>query len=450
MDPINYSLNVKDPFDNAMQGLQTGLALHDRADQKQQQLLLQQQMHTDIGSVINNPEATGKDYADLVLKHPQLADAAKQSWATYSDAQKQNSLNNISQVYAALNSNQPEIAKQILDEQATAATNAGKTNDAQAASRMSQMIDLDPNTAKQSIMLHLAAIPDGQKVLESLKVPGDVQKGNADAVRATYEAQHTPERFAMEQSQSKANIANLDSQIQNRADQMNLDRDKLQSDVQLKLYELKQKNGELPEYVQKQVNESASDAISSQQSASQMLSLADKIDSANMGSGILTKGWEAIKSATGEQTDVSQIRAKYSGLVTQASMAAYKKVASGSTSDKDIETAMRGVPSDTADPAFMSSYLRGMAKLQQLDSIQNNAKTDWLSQNKFLGKSKNDMEIDGVKVPAGTSFKAFTDQYLQQKYNDIIKSQKVEKAKNLGNQQSSNIDLSSRSYMQFA
>ena len=453
MNPINYNIDVQSPFNAAMQGLQSGMALHDRADaqkQKQDQLLAQQQMHNDIGGVINNPEASGKDYADLVLKHPQLTDAAKQAWSTLSDSQKQNNLNSLSQVYSALNSNRPDIAKQILNEQAQAATNAGKVQEAESTSRMAKIIDLDAGTAKQSIMLHLAGSPDGLKVLESLKVPSDVAKGNADAVKATYEAQHSPERFALEQSLGKTNISNLDSQIQNRSDQMNLDRDKLQSEVQMKLYELKNKNGELPEYVAKQVNESATDAIASQQSANQLSSLADKISAADLHSGVAVSGWNALKNVTGFKGDAAQLRAQYTGMVTQSSMAAYKKVASGSTSDRDIETAMTGVPKETDPPELMSAYLRGAAKLHQMDSILNNAKTDWLSQNKYLGKSKNDMEIDGVKVPAGTSFKGFSDEYLQKKYDETVKEKRVEKDKNLGNPQSSNIDLSSRSYMAFA
>jgi hypothetical protein len=88
--------------------------------------------------------------------------------------------------------------------------------------------------------------------------------------------------------------------------------------------------------------------------------------------------------------------------VTPAAMAAYKTVASGSTSDKDIETAMTGVPSDTADASTMASFLRGAAKLQVYDSVLNNAKSEWLQSVKSLGKAKSDITVDGVTVPAGT------------------------------------------------
>jgi hypothetical protein len=80
---------------------------------------------------------------------------------------------------------------------------------------------------------------------------------------------------------------------------------------------------------------------------------------------------------------------------------------------------MTGVPKDTADPATMASFLRGMGKLQQYNSALENAKSEWYAGNKFLGKSNADMEIDGVKVPKGTTFKQFADQYIEKKVGQL-------------------------------
>ena len=123
--------------------------------------------------------------------------------------------------------------------------------------------------------------------------------------------------------------------------------------------------------------------------------------------------------------------------VTPAAMAAYKKVASGSTSDRDIETAMVGVPKDTDDPALMASFLRGSAKLQRYDAAVNNARSEWLGAVKHLGKAKEDIEIDGVRVPAGTTFKNFADAYVEQK---IAKQSADRNAKT----------VQGRSYMRYA
>ena len=107
-------------------------------------------------------------------------------------------------------------------------------------------------------------------------------------------------------------------------------------------------------------------------------------------------------------------------------MAAYKKVAAGSTSDKDIETAMSGYPAETDSVEVISAKLRGMAKLSQYDSVLSNAKSEWLAANKNLAKAKQDLEIDGVGVPAGTTFKNFSDAYVTRKAEELGAAQNAD------------------------
>jgi hypothetical protein len=191
--------------------------------------------------------------------------------------------------------------------------------------------------------------------------------------------------------------------------------------VKQKVMEFQQKAGELPEPVMKNINEATTNAIASQQSAEKMNGLATRMEAAasEISSGNYANMKEFIKKNTGMQNDITNIRSEYSRIVTPAAMAAYKQVASGSTSDKDIDVAMTGVPKDTADPATMASFLRGMGKLQQYNSALENAKSEWYAGNKFLGKSNADMEIDGVKVPKGTTFKQFADQYIEKKVGQL-------------------------------
>jgi len=262
--------------------------------------------------------------------------------------------------------------------------------------------------------------------------PDLVRKGNAEATSAVVAANNAPAKAALESR-------NIESQIRERADRLSLDQDKLTSDVQMKLAELGQKNGELPEYVAKGVTDSAADSIASDQSATQMLGLADRIDqqAAALGSGVTAKAGELWKRTFGDQNELTRIRTEYSRIVTPAAMAAYKKVASGSTSDRDIDTAMTGVPSDTSDPATMASFLRGAAKLQVYDSVLNNAKSEWLGAVKHLGKTSKDIEVDGVKVPAGATFKQFTDTFVAGKVKEQLAAKGLQQ-------------VQSRSYMRFA
>lgn len=170
-----------------------------------------------------------------------------------------------------------------------------------------------------------------------------------------------------------------------------------------------------------------------------MLDLADRVDNAasELGSGAGAKASEWWKRAFGSQDELTRIRSEYARIVTPSAMAAYKKVASGSTSDKDIETAMTGVPSETADPATMATYLRGMAKLQVYDSVLSNARAEWFGSVRSLGKASKDIEVDGIKVPAGMTFKQFTDVYVPKKVTEQLGAKQAQQ-------------IQSRGYMKYA
>ena len=81
--------------------------------------------------------------------------------------------------------------------------------------------------------------------------------------------------------------------------------------------------------------------------------------------------------------------------------------------------------------------MRGMAKLNQLTAVTENAKAEWVNSVGHLGKPKTDINIDGINVPAGSTFTDFARQYL------------ATKAEQRGAQQSQQ-NVGSRSYMRWA
>jgi hypothetical protein len=439
MQPMNYTLDVKNPFEGALQGVQAGFNISNAMDQSQaQQLALQQkqaaldqqkQMQTDLGALAQKQNPSAQDFAQITTKYPQLAEHFKNTWNMLNSDQQQARLGQATQVYAALQSGKPEIAKDLLTKQVQAAKNSGNEQDAQAANTMLQMVDLHPQVALNSAGLMLSSVLGPDKFATTFstlaKLPGEVRKGEAEATKLGYEAAATPARLDIEQRFKGAEIRNLDSQIGERSSRLGLDRDKLQSEVEMKLYELNQKNGTLPEFINKDLSAATTESISAQQSAARMNDLAGQIDKAagELGGGVTAKAGEFWKKTFGDQNELTRIRSEYARIVTPAAMAAYKQVAAGSTSDKDIETAMTGVPSDTASPERMASFLRGAAKLQTYDSVLNNAKAEWLGSVQSLGKAKSDVTIDGVAVPAGTTFKQFVDNYVPQKVKAVSAQQ---------------------------
>lgn len=426
MEPINYIRDVQNPFNSVsqgmMQGLQVGSALQAQQE-KQRQIELQKQMQLDLGQLASKPNPTAQDFAQITTKYPQLAEHFKNTWTMLNADQQQNQLSSATQVYAALQAGKPEIAQKLLEDQATAYTNAGDEKNAKINSTLAQLIQQSPETAKTSAGLFLSSVlgPDkfastftglGGEQRAQEKQPGEVATINANARKATYEANNTPQRLALENNYKASEIRNLDSQIGERASRLKLDRDKLQSDVELKLYELGQKAGALDDGAKKLINDSTVASVSADQSASQMLDLAGRLDKQGGGYGAFSTAGEWMKKMTGNQNAITEMRQEYTRLRNNQAL---KMLPPGPASDKDIAVAMQGFPPDTADAATMSSFLRGMAKLQQYSSVAENAKAEWVNAVGHLGKPKTDIVIDGINVPAGSTFTDFTRQYMGSK-----------------------------------
>lgn len=426
MQPMDYRINVQNPFEGALQGVQAGLGLSTAMDQsaarqqelaqKQYALEQQKQMQADLAELANTPSPTAKQFASITTKYPALAEHFKNTWSMMSQDRQQTSLSQASQVMAALQAGQPDIARQLLDQQAAAARNSGDTETAGAADTMSKLIEKSPSTALNSVGLVLSSVMGPEKFTSTFstlsKLPGEVRQGEAVAAQKEYEARNTPERLALEASSKRAEIRNIDSQIQERAARLGLDRDKLQSEAEMKIYELQQKGGQLDDGARKIINESAVASVAADQAAGQMLDLASRLEKEGGGYGAFSKATEWLKQATGNQDALTLMRQEY---VRLRNNQAIKTLPPGPATDKDIMLAMKGFPPDSADAATMATFLRGMAKMNQYAAVTENAKSEWVNAVGHLGRAKSDIVVDGVNVPKGATFADFARQYMAAK-----------------------------------
>jgi hypothetical protein len=451
MQPMNYMLDVQKPFDGALQGIQAGLDVSNAMDQsaarqqelqqKQDALAQHQQMQGDLAKLSQNPNPSAHDFASITTKYPSLAEHFKNTWSMLNTDQQQAKLNHTSQVYAALSAGKPEIASKLLADQALALRNSGKEDEAKASDTLSQLITMSPETAKTSAGLMLASVLGPEKFSSTFstlsKLPGEVAAGEAGAVKAKYEANNTPQRLALENVYKGAEIRNLDSQVGERAGRLGLDRDKLQTETELKLYELNMKGNpafNLDGDAKKIINDSTVSSVAADQSAGQITDLASRLEKEGGGYGALSTASEWMKKATGNQDSMTQMRNEYTRIRNSQAM---KMLPPGPASDKDVAMAMSGFPSETADAKTMASFLRGMAKLNQYTAVSDNAKAEWVNAVGHLGKPKTDINVDGVNVPTGSTFTDFARQYM---------ASKVEQKQTQAAQQ----QVQSRSYMRWA
>ena len=405
MQPINYLGMIPQPDfgQNLLQGLRIGAGIQEMqaaAELKQQQLLekkqameLQEQYARDLQATLQNPTAQG--FAALTAKYPKQREAFESSWKTLTDAQKESEFSAGTQAFNAIQSGRVDVAKAQLDQRIEAMKNAGQ--DPSKLVQMRDVLDQDPKLFAGQLGLVLSSI-------------------DPDKWAKTTKTQQETELQPLVAAEKRVGIANIQSQITERAARFGLDRDKLLSEVEMKLTELGAKQGELGEGAKKLVNDSVIASTAGETSAANMIDLADRFEREGGGKGGLSAFGEWLKKSSGFQGGVTELRNNYVRIRNSAAM---RNLPPGPATDKDIEMARQGMPPETADAGHIASFLRGMAKIERMNAQLEDAKAQWIGSVGTLGKPRTDIEIGGIKVPAGTTFNEFQRQFAQRRASGI-------------------------------
>lgn len=185
--------NVPDPTQAFTQGLQSGLLTQQGMLQQQMQQAQfgrLQQMQRATMQVAQNP--TPASIAQLSIAFPEMSENFKRSFDMLTPAQQLARVNQASQVFAAANNGRPDIAAQLLREQAQALQNSGDDQGAQHQLRMADWAETHPNTFKATagVMLAAAMGPDkfgqtfkdvGEEIRKQGLYPSDLQRAQAEA-----------------------------------------------------------------------------------------------------------------------------------------------------------------------------------------------------------------------------------------------------------------------------
>jgi hypothetical protein len=417
VQPANYNIDVQSPFQAFAQGAQLGTGLAEiqaRRLAQEQDVLRQQQLNQAVQTLNANPNPTAKDYQQLsFLLPPAQMKSVLDVFQAGTKEQQDNQIAFSGKVLSAFTAGQPQIGIDLLTERATAEENRGNKAQAKAFRDYAELARLNPNAAQKTIGVMLASLPGGDKIIEStIKAqtgPATVSKAESEATGARLEVANLPTKIDLENKNTR-------SIIQNRSDQLNLDRDRLTGDVQAKLLEYGQRDTKLDDSAIKIINTAVPTSIALEQAAGNTIDLANKIEQAAGTSGIAGKFSETLKSITGNQDAVTQLKNEYTRIRNSA---AIKSLPPGVATDKDIELALKGIPPENANPAVIASFLRGMAKMQQYEAASEGAKADWVFSNGNLGRAKSDINIGGIKVPKGSSFIDFSRQFIDQKAKDL-------------------------------
>jgi hypothetical protein len=245
-------------------------------------------------------------------------------------------------------------------------------------------------------------------------------------------------RFAEQLAQGNVNlnaaqIRNITSQINDRAAKLNLDRQTMQATVAEKLSSIQKNVNELPADTRKLVNESAVAAAASKQAAGQYNDLAKRLEAAGGGYGAASSFSDFATKTFGINAPLTQLRQEYTRIRNSA---AIKSLPPGVATDKDIELALKGIPPENADARTMASFLRGLAKMQDIDSSIANAKTDWLaSNNGTLTRAKNTFIAGDYAAKPGETFNDFAQRIVgdvSQKYRSPAQIAEEQRQQSIG------------------
>lgn len=204
MGPIDYASQLANPIQSALGGLKLGGVINQDIAQRQQAEQAKQAqlaMQADLGNVLSKGSPTAADYAGLSVKYPQFNEQFKQAWDMIGTEQKEAKISRMSDVYAALESGNSQVAQDILADDIKAAENSNNQAAAKAAKAVYEVIGQSPETAKTSVALRLASMMGPDKFADTFtKLEAGRRARNLEA-------------FDLTAAQAKAQKAAVESQF---------------------------------------------------------------------------------------------------------------------------------------------------------------------------------------------------------------------------------------------
>jgi len=182
------------------------------------------QLDNDLFKTFSKPQVQAADVAKLSVMYPELNAQFKQAWDIQSDAQQKAGISRASNVYAALEADRPEIAVQLLEEQAEAAANSGDAESAKAARTMVELVKNSPQTAKTSVALRLSGMMGPEKFTETFTKlqgerrtqqlqPSEMTKAQAEAHKAAVAANFAESEAALDLQKKGWDITKIQEDI---------------------------------------------------------------------------------------------------------------------------------------------------------------------------------------------------------------------------------------------
>lgn len=246
VQPRNYMLDVRTPFEASMQGvqaaLQMGSAMRDQelvaqrgrvfdaqeaaavAEAEKARAAVTQQEARDrkLAALAQNPTARG--ITQMLIEEPQLKDGLSKALEAVSAEEKAARIKQVVPVYAAIQAGRTDIAQELLAEQVAAYRNSGREDDAKQTEWFSKLLTASPKSAQIMGGAFLSAAM-GDEFTENFtkleserraqeKAPAELSEAQAKAQKAAVEAKFEESKQVQEAAKRGWDITKLQEDIQ--------------------------------------------------------------------------------------------------------------------------------------------------------------------------------------------------------------------------------------------
>jgi hypothetical protein len=126
-----------------------------QAKQQQEQARMQQQA---LSELANNPNPTARDYARVSTLIPSMSKQLNETWQLLAPEQQRGRLDVGYQAMAAVRAGKPELAAELLNTQADAASRSGDKQGAEGYANWSKILTMDPDGGSKTLGLMLSQI----------------------------------------------------------------------------------------------------------------------------------------------------------------------------------------------------------------------------------------------------------------------------------------------------
>lgn len=380
------------PGNDFSQGL-SGLSntLQDLRKERQREALVQQELdarqkaearYQEASTLAQEAFKSGEPskIAEVSLQYPEIADALKMSAGLQTDLQNQAALGFTRSLALAAPEERPALYERRIQEIRDRGGDPSHTEqsykdylanpEAETRAVISYWAGIDPKGYQAFADEQAAAQKErlAQQRLEREDARFMMSEQNADrraAMRAGMTSSGMKPTAGMQDFQYYQNLKKEDPQA---AEEFGRERGFISKE-----------GTELSSHLQKRLSVATDDAIKAENDIGRFEALANEIEQADFGGGLIGSTWaEAAKEATGTQDTVSGLRRQFNAI--RASQVV-NNLPPGAASDADIALALSGFPSDKANKQQVTGFLRGLAKLQRVNAEFNNYKAEYISDN---------------------------------------------------------------------